>query len=94
MQNPKNPETTNLLSLQVSAVQEKNKLEAQMKQLGSQKSMMEKTLEKKDALESKKRESIMVVSVVLLAGVGYCVRGAGWRERASEACKRVLPGLC
>lgn len=50
------------MSEKMAAVQEKSKLEAQLKQFNSQKSMLERTLEKKDAMESKKRESIMVVS--------------------------------
>ena len=43
------------------ALQEKSNIERQLKQNQSQKIIMEKTLEKKDALENKKRESIMVV---------------------------------
>ncbi len=43
-------------------MQEKSKLEAQIKQYESQKQLMTKTLEKQGAIESKKRESIMVVS--------------------------------
>ncbi len=46
----------------LSHTQEKAKLEAQVKQYESQKQLMTKTLEKQGAIESKKRESIMVVS--------------------------------
>lgn len=46
-----------------AAIAEKGNLERQLKQFQGQKMLMEKTLEKKDALESKKRESIMVVSI-------------------------------
>lgn len=45
-----------------TAQQEKAALDRQLKQQQGQKLMMEKTLEKKDAIEYKKRESIMVVS--------------------------------
>ncbi|KXZ43594.1 hypothetical protein GPECTOR_86g388 [Gonium pectorale] len=48
------------LQEKAAAIQEKGNLERQLKQNQSQKLMMEKTLEKKDVLESKKRESIMV----------------------------------
>ncbi len=44
-----------------SAVADKASLEKQLKQQQSQKLLVEKTLEKKDHIESKKRESIMVV---------------------------------
>jgi hypothetical protein len=45
-----------------TAVQEKSRLEAQLRQSAAQKQLVDKQLEKKDAIESKKRESILVVS--------------------------------
>ncbi|GLC74969.1 hypothetical protein PLESTF_001578200 [Pleodorina starrii] len=49
-----------------AALQEKGNLERQLKQHHSQKLTLEKTLEKKDALECKKRESMMVKSKEVL----------------------------
>lgn len=43
------------------AVQDKANLERQIKQQSSQTVMLQKNLEKKDAIESKRRESILVV---------------------------------
>ncbi len=42
--------------------QDKSKLEAQVRQYEGQKQLMQKSLEKQGAIESKKRESIMIVS--------------------------------
>ncbi len=44
------------------AVQDKANLERQLKQHSSQTAMLQKNIEKKDAMESKRRESILVVS--------------------------------
>ena len=46
-----------------AAVAEKATLEKQVKQQQGQKMLIEKSLEKKDQIESKKRESIMIVSI-------------------------------
>lgn len=51
-----------------TAVAEKANLEKQLKQQQGQKLLIEKSLEKKDAMENKKRESIMVVR-----GAASCV---------------------
>ncbi len=45
-----------------AAAAEKANLEKQLKQEQGQKLLMEKSLEKKDVIENKKRESIMIVS--------------------------------
>jgi hypothetical protein len=50
------------LQEKATAAQEKGALERQLKQFQGHKMLMEKSLEKKDAIENKKRESIMVVS--------------------------------
>jgi hypothetical protein len=47
------------------AVAEKSSLEQQLKQAQGKNLIIEKSLEKKDQIESKKRESIMVVSQAL-----------------------------
>ncbi len=44
------------------AQQDKANLERQVKQQSSQTAMLQKNIEKKDAVESKRRESILVVS--------------------------------
>lgn len=54
------------------AVQEKANLERQLKMQQSQKLMIEKNLEKKDQIESKKRESIMVVGFHELRSWSWC----------------------
>lgn len=50
------------LADRVAAIADKANLERLMKQSKSQALTLEKTLEKKDAVENKKRESILIVS--------------------------------
>lgn len=52
------------LADRVAAIADKANLERAMKQSKSQALTLEKTLEKKDAVENKKRESILVVSIL------------------------------
>ncbi len=63
-----------------AAIAEKGNLERQLKQFQGQKMLMEKTLEKKDALESKKRESIMVVRIT----------GVWWARTTTCRCPRAV----
>ena len=53
-----------------AAVAEKATLDKQLRQQTGQKMLIEKNLERKDQMESKKRESIMVVSVAGGTGEG------------------------
>ncbi|GIL68311.1 hypothetical protein Vafri_21594 [Volvox africanus] len=64
------------LQEKTAALLEKSNFERQLKQNQSQKLMIEKTLEKKDAIESKKRESIMVKSKEQLNSIEERLRSA------------------
>lgn len=64
------------LQEKATAVNEKANFERQLKQHRSQTQTLQTTLEKKDHVESKKRESILVVSIrlfeILDMGLSYC----------------------
>ena len=64
---------TQKLLLFVMVTQEKSKLESQVKQLVSQKQLLDKNQGKQESMELKKRESIMLVSVRALWGVSLIV---------------------
>lgn len=54
-------------------LQERSKLEAQVKQLVSQKQLLDRSQGKQENIEQKKRESIMVVSIMAFSSkAGGC----------------------
>lgn len=59
-------------------VQDKSKVEGQLKQYEGQKALMQKTIEKQGVIENKKRESIMIV--------------CGGRDKGAQRTSRLRAG--